>query len=66
MAVNRIRGAFAVPRKGETFELRAGLVYVSLTTHLALTLYLVLWANRSVRISGRNTPTRGIYLALDG
>ncbi|KAF2735412.1 AP-1 complex subunit beta-1 [Polyplosphaeria fusca] len=26
MAVNRIRGAFAVPRKGETFELRAGLV----------------------------------------
>lgn len=28
MAVNRIRGAFAVPRKGETFELRAGLVWV--------------------------------------
>ena len=28
MAVNRIRGAFAVPKKGETFELRAGLVYV--------------------------------------
>jgi hypothetical protein len=27
MAVNRIRGAFAAPRKGETFELRAGLVY---------------------------------------
>lgn len=27
MAVNRIRGAFAVPKKGETFELRAGLVY---------------------------------------
>ena len=26
MAVSRIRGAFAVPRKGETFELRAGLV----------------------------------------
>lgn len=26
MAVNRIRGAFSVPRKGETFELRAGLV----------------------------------------
>ncbi|KAI9894206.1 MAG: beta-adaptin [Vezdaea aestivalis] len=26
MAVNRIRGAFAVPRKGETYELRAGLV----------------------------------------
>ncbi|KAF2402326.1 vesicle coat complex AP-1/AP-2/AP-4, beta subunit [Trichodelitschia bisporula] len=26
MAVNRLRGAFAVPRKGETFELRAGLV----------------------------------------
>lgn len=26
MAMNRIRGAFAVPRKGETFELRAGLV----------------------------------------
>jgi AP-1 complex subunit beta-1 len=26
MAVNRIRGAFATPRKGETFELRAGLV----------------------------------------
>lgn len=25
-AVNRIRGAFAAPRKGETFELRAGLV----------------------------------------
>ncbi|KAK0609422.1 adaptin N terminal region-domain-containing protein [Immersiella caudata] len=25
-AVNRIRGAFAPPRKGETFELRAGLV----------------------------------------
>ncbi|KAK6953672.1 hypothetical protein Daesc_005977 [Daldinia eschscholtzii] len=25
-AVSRIRGAFAVPRKGETFELRAGLV----------------------------------------
>jgi AP-1 complex subunit beta-1 len=27
MAVNRIRGAFAAPKKGETFELRAGLVY---------------------------------------
>ena len=27
MAMNKIRGAFAVPRKGETFELRAGLVY---------------------------------------
>ena len=26
MAVNRIRGAFNVPRKGEVFELRAGLV----------------------------------------
>ncbi|KAK2759823.1 beta-adaptin [Arachnomyces sp. PD_36] len=26
MAVNKIRGAFTVPRKGETFELRAGLV----------------------------------------
>ncbi|KUL84557.1 hypothetical protein ZTR_08736 [Talaromyces verruculosus] len=26
MAVNRLRSAFAVPRKGETFELRAGLV----------------------------------------
>ncbi|OJD25462.1 hypothetical protein ACJ73_03172 [Blastomyces percursus] len=26
MAVNRIRGAFTAPRKGETFELRAGLV----------------------------------------
>jgi AP-1 complex subunit beta-1 len=26
MAVNRIRGAFATPKKGETFELRAGLV----------------------------------------
>ncbi|KAI0148578.1 Adaptor protein complex beta subunit [Xylariaceae sp. FL1272] len=26
MAVNRIRGAFAPPKKGETFELRAGLV----------------------------------------
>ncbi|PSR81011.1 adaptin N terminal region-domain-containing protein [Coniella lustricola] len=26
MAVNRIKGAFAAPRKGETFELRAGLV----------------------------------------
>lgn len=26
MAVNRIKGAFQVPRKGETFELRAGLV----------------------------------------
>ncbi|KAM0261263.1 hypothetical protein ACHAQJ_002294 [Trichoderma viride] len=26
MAVNRLRGAFAAPRKGETFELRAGLV----------------------------------------
>lgn len=25
--MNKIRGAFAVPRKGETFELRAGLVY---------------------------------------
>ena len=26
MAVSRIRGAFTVPKKGETFELRAGLV----------------------------------------
>lgn len=26
MAVNRIQRAFAVPKKGETFELRAGLV----------------------------------------
>lgn len=26
MAINRLRGAFQVPRKGETFELRAGLV----------------------------------------
>jgi hypothetical protein len=29
MAMNKIRGAFAVPRKGETFELRAGLVYAA-------------------------------------
>ena len=28
MAMNRVRNAFAPPRKGETFELRAGLVYV--------------------------------------
>lgn len=28
--MNKIRGAFAVPRKGETFELRAGLVYGAL------------------------------------
>jgi AP-1 complex subunit beta-1 len=27
-AVNRIRAAIAPPKKGETFELRAGLVYV--------------------------------------
>lgn len=27
MAVSRLKGAFAAPRKGETFELRAGLVY---------------------------------------
>ncbi|OCT47884.1 AP-2 complex subunit beta [Cladophialophora carrionii] len=27
MAMNRVRNAFAPPRKGETFELRAGLVY---------------------------------------
>lgn len=27
MAVNRIKAAMAVPRKGETFELRSGLVY---------------------------------------
>ncbi|KAL1983118.1 hypothetical protein VTN96DRAFT_448 [Rasamsonia emersonii] len=26
MAINRLRGAFQVPKKGETFELRAGLV----------------------------------------
>jgi AP-1 complex subunit beta-1 len=26
MAVNRIKGAFQTPKKGETFELRAGLV----------------------------------------
>jgi hypothetical protein len=32
MAMNKIRGAFAVPRKGETFELRAGLVYAALST----------------------------------
>lgn len=31
MAINRLRGAFTVPRKGETFELRAGLVYGNLT-----------------------------------
>jgi hypothetical protein len=30
MAVNRMRNAFAPPKKGETFELRAGLVYVPL------------------------------------
>jgi AP-1 complex subunit beta-1 len=28
MAMNRMRSAMAAPRKGETFELRAGLVYV--------------------------------------
>ena len=28
MAVNRMRAALAAPRKGETFELRSGLVYV--------------------------------------
>jgi hypothetical protein len=27
--MNKIRGAFTVPRKGETFELRAGLVYAA-------------------------------------
>jgi hypothetical protein len=36
MAVNRIRGAFAVPRKGETFELRAGLVYELLQTCISV------------------------------
>jgi len=36
MAVNRIRGAFAAPRKGETFELRAGLVYEHSWTQIML------------------------------
>ena len=30
MAMNRMRSAMATPRKGETFELRAGLVYVQI------------------------------------
>ena len=34
MAVNRIKGAFAIPKKGETFELRAGLVYVTWHFHM--------------------------------
>ncbi|CAG8886682.1 unnamed protein product [Penicillium salamii] len=39
MAMNKIRGAFAVPRKGETFELRAGLVKESIQkTIMAMTL----------------------------
>ncbi|KMU72628.1 clathrin binding protein [Coccidioides immitis RMSCC 3703] len=39
MAVNRIRGAFTTPRKGETFELRAGLVKEAIQkTIMAMTL----------------------------
>jgi hypothetical protein len=58
MAMNKIRGAFAVPRKGETFELRAGLVYVPLRS--------LRWPFRrdeelmmlTIRI-GLNMPTNG-------
>lgn len=54
MAVNRIRGAFTAPRKGETFELRAGLVYGDMESpksHLAPTADLA--------ITDRNMHTRG-------
>ena len=50
MAVNRIRGAFAVPRKGETFELRAGLVYVRIA---AVVDALILPIGHSMRTNGR-------------
>jgi hypothetical protein len=49
MAVNRMRSAFAPPKKGETFELRAGLVYV-----LASQLF-----PQVLTRAGLNMPTKG-------
>ena len=51
MAVNRIRGAFAVPKKGETFELRAGLVYET-TLNCSIIGLTVISADRSMRTKG--------------
>lgn len=57
MAVNRMRAALAAPRKGETFELRSGLVYVvsmgSLIQRMTLTI-----------ATARSMPTKGEGLKL--
>lgn len=52
MAVNRMRAALAAPRKGETFELRSGLVYVRLNYDVETSADLS---------SDRNTHGRGKY-----
>jgi hypothetical protein len=49
MAVNRMRSAFAAPKKGETFELRAGLVYV----------YACQLLSQSLTSLDPNMPTKG-------
>jgi hypothetical protein len=56
MAVNRMRNAFAPPKKGETFELRAGLVYV----------LLALWTLSQVLMTcaDLSMPTKGCTLGL--
>lgn len=54
MAMNRIRGAFAVPRKGETFELRAGLVYAISPARLR--------SGHADRMTGPSMRTRGMLI----
>lgn len=59
MAVNRIRGAFTAPRKGETFELRAGLVYGDMETPKSHAV-----STADLAITDRNMHTRGKSAAI--
>lgn len=61
MAMNKIRGAFAVPRKGETFELRAGLVYAAPSTMR----WLLCHNRRRMMLTietALSMPTNGMYI----
>lgn len=62
MAINRLRGAFQVPKKGETFELRAGLVY---ETPCLISLCLCGIMLTGLRLSDPNMHTNGTRADAD-
>lgn len=65
MAMNKIRGAFAVPRKGETFELRAGLVYDTLLRFEKIWPFLRDKELMLTIITGLSMPTNGMWCSAE-